>query len=88
MTTATLCMFAARKEFNGGSKVFIYEDEAIAEAFAKVYNAEDRIARYAVSFKGDKPVMVTGPNGEVDVRASEALSEKVFLALCGAVAIS
>jgi hypothetical protein len=81
-------MFAARKEFNGGSKVFIYEDEAIAEAFAKVYNAEPRIARYAVSFRGERPVTVSGPNGEVDVPASEALTEKVFLALCGAVAVA
>ncbi len=88
MTTATLCMNAARREFNGGSTTFVYEDEAIADAFAKVYNAEPLIAQYKVSFKGNKPVMVVGPDGAVDDARSDALTEKMFLALCGAVAIS
>jgi hypothetical protein len=88
MTTATLCMTAARKEFNGGSTHLVYEDEAIAEAFAKVYNTEDRIAQFKVSFQEPRAVTVRDRDGQVDVEASEAMTEKVYLALCGAVALA
>lgn len=88
MTTATLCMTAARKEFNGGATHLVYDDEAIAEAFAKVYNAEERIAKFKVSFTEAKPVTVRDRDGVVDEAASDAMTERVYLALCGAIALA
>jgi len=82
--TATLCIRAARRVFSEA-----YTDEDLADAFMRAYNADPNLWKWNVSVhEADLPVMVRGLHGDVDLKRSTEISNKMLLALSSVVALA
>ena len=82
--TATLCIRTARRIFG-----VMYEDEDLADAFMRAYNADQNTWRWNVSSDDDVlPVMVRGLHGDVDMKRSTDLSNKMLTMLGNVVGVA
>ncbi len=82
--TATLCIRAARRVFSD-----MYTDEDFADAFMRAYNADPNLWKWNVSVhEADLPVMVRGLHGDVDLKRSTEISNKMLMALSSVVALA